>query len=52
MFVADSSEATGAATDLVADALRPAFANVELVLGPEVEQVYPRSARAACGNQH
>lgn len=47
LFVMDSSEATGAATDLVADALRPAFANVELVLGPEVEQVYPRSARAA-----
>ncbi|MCE7889424.1 MAG: VWA domain-containing protein [Sorangiineae bacterium PRO1] len=47
LFVSDSSEATAAATELVADALRPAFAGVELVLGPEIEQVYPRSARAA-----
>lgn len=47
LFVSDSSEATAAATDLVADALRPAFAGVELLLGPEFEQVYPRSARAA-----
>lgn len=47
LFVSDSSEATAAATELVADALRPAFAGVELLLGPEIEQVYPRSARAA-----
>ena len=47
LFVTDSSDATAAATELVADALRPAFAGVELVLGPEVEQVYPRTARAA-----
>lgn len=47
LFVSDSSEATAAATELVADALRPAFAGVELVLGPEIEQIYPRGSRAA-----
>lgn len=47
LFVSDSSDATAAATELVADALRPAFAGVELSLGPEIEQVYPRTARAA-----
>jgi hypothetical protein len=45
--IVDSSDATAVATALVSEALRPAFSNVELLLGPGVEQVYPRGARSA-----
>lgn len=44
--VADAGEAGGAAASLVSSALRPTLAAVELDLGPDVEQVYPRTARA------
>jgi tetratricopeptide (TPR) repeat protein len=47
LSVIDSSDANAAATELTAQALRPAFAEVALDLGPEVEQVYPRRARSA-----
>jgi tetratricopeptide (TPR) repeat protein len=45
--ITDSADAASAATDLVADALRPAYSDVSLDLGPEVEQVYPRTKRSA-----
>ncbi len=45
--VVDGSDASAVATALVSEALRPAFSNVEIVLGPGVEQVYPRSAHSA-----
>jgi tetratricopeptide (TPR) repeat protein len=44
--VADSSDAARVAVELVAEALRPTVAGVEVKLGPEVERVYPRGARA------
>jgi len=45
--IADSSDAARAAIDLVAEALKPTLAGVEIDLGPDVERVYPRTARAA-----
>jgi tetratricopeptide (TPR) repeat protein len=44
--IADPADAARAAIELCADALRPTLAGVELDLGPEVERVYPRGARA------
>lgn len=44
--IADSQDAARVAVELMSDALRPALASVEVDLGPEVDQVYPRAARA------
>ncbi len=44
--VQDSVEAAGAATALIEHALVPAVSNVEVDLGPDVEQVYPRTRRS------
>jgi len=44
--MADAADAPRVAVSLLAEALQPAAAGVELVLGPEVERIYPRSARA------
>lgn len=43
--IADRSDAAEAAVHLLAEALRPAIASVELDLGPNVDRVYPRGAR-------
>lgn len=43
--IADSEDAARVAIELMSDALRPALAAVEVDLGPEVDQVYPRAAR-------
>ncbi len=45
--VRDSADAAQTAVALLAEALQPTIAGVELSLGPEVERVYPRGARAA-----
>ena len=44
--VTDSSDAAAAAVALIGGALKPAVAGVEVRFGTEVEQVYPRTARA------
>ncbi|RYE94801.1 MAG: VWA domain-containing protein, partial [Myxococcales bacterium] len=44
--VADRSDAAATAVHLLAEALRPAVAGVELDLGPGVDRVYPRGSRA------
>ena len=44
--IADSADAAKVAVSLLAEALRPTVAGVEMDLGPEVERVYPRGARA------
>lgn len=44
--IADSEDAARVAVDLMSDALRPALAGVEVDLGPQVDQVYPRTPRA------
>lgn len=44
--VADPGDAARAAVELLAEALRPTVAGVELDLGPSVERVYPRGLRA------
>jgi tetratricopeptide (TPR) repeat protein len=44
--IADAIDAGAAAASLVSEALRPTLAAVELELGPDVEQVYPRHARS------
>ncbi len=44
--VADSSDAARVAVELISEALQPTVAGVEVKLGPEVERVYPRGARA------
>ncbi len=49
--IADSEEAARVAVDLMSDALRPALASVELDLGPEVDQVYPRTPRAIAAGE-
>lgn len=45
--VADRSEAARVGASLLADALEPTLHDVELDLGPTVDRVYPREARAA-----
>jgi Mg-chelatase subunit ChlD len=49
--VADSADAAGVAIELISDALRPALAGVEIDLGPEVDQVYPRGPRAIAAGE-
>ena len=49
--IADSEDAARVAVDLMSDALRPALAAVEVDLGPEVDQVYPRTARAIAAGE-
>jgi tetratricopeptide (TPR) repeat protein len=44
--IADSEGAARVAIGLVAEALRPTVAGVEIGFGPEVERIYPRGARA------
>lgn len=44
--IADRADAAASATALIAEALQPAIAGAEIVLGPDVEQVYPLGARA------
>lgn len=45
--VADRSEAARVGAALLADALEPTLRDVELDLGPSVDRIYPREARAA-----
>jgi hypothetical protein len=49
--IADSEDAARIAVDLMSDALRPALAAVEVDLGPEVDQVYPRTPRAIAAGE-
>jgi len=49
--IADRADAAAASTSLIAAALQPAVAGVELVFGPEIEQVYPLGARAVAAGQ-
>ncbi len=44
--VRDAGDAPQTAVALLAEALQPTVAGVELVFGPEVERTYPRGARA------
>ncbi|MBK9260484.1 MAG: FecR domain-containing protein [Polyangiaceae bacterium] len=44
--IADTLDASRVATELIAQALQPAVANVEIAFGPEVERIYPRAPRA------
>lgn len=44
--MSDRTDAARVAVELMTDALRPTIAGVEVDLGPEVERVYPRGARA------
>jgi hypothetical protein len=44
--IADSSDASRVAIALIADALQPTVAGVEIGFGPEVERIYPRGPRA------
>jgi Mg-chelatase subunit ChlD len=44
--IADSEDAARVAIELMSDALRPALASVAVDMGPEVDQVYPRTPRA------
>ncbi len=45
--VADRSDAARAGAALLADALRPTLRDVKLDLGPSIDRIYPREARAA-----
>ncbi|UQA59312.1 VIT domain-containing protein [Polyangium aurulentum] len=49
--IADTTDAARAATELIAEALQPAVAGVEVVFGPEVDRVYPRGARAVTSGE-
>jgi Mg-chelatase subunit ChlD len=49
--IADSEDAARIAVDLMSDALRPALASVEVDMGPEVDQVYPRTPRAIAAGE-
>ncbi len=44
--IADTTDAARTAVSLLSEALRPTVAGVQIELGPEVERIYPRSARA------
>jgi tetratricopeptide (TPR) repeat protein len=44
--IADGSDAARTAIALIAEALQPTVAGVEIDFGPEVERVYPRGPRA------
>ena len=49
--IADSEDAARVAVELMSDALRPALASVEVDLGAEVDQVYPRTPRAIAAGE-
>jgi tetratricopeptide (TPR) repeat protein/Mg-chelatase subunit ChlD len=49
--IADSEDAANVAVELMSDALRPALANVEVDMGAEVDQVYPRTPRAIAAGE-
>ncbi len=44
--IADGSDAARIAISLIAEALQPTVAGVEIDFGPEVERIYPRGPRA------
>jgi tetratricopeptide (TPR) repeat protein len=44
--IADSNDASRVAVALIAEALQPTVAGVEIGFGPEVERIYPRGPRA------
>lgn len=44
--IADAEDAARAAIELLAEALRPTIAGVQIDFGPEVERIYPRAPRA------
>lgn len=44
--IADATDAARTAIALIADALQPTVAGVEIAFGPEVERIYPRGPRA------
>lgn len=44
--IADSNDASRVAVALIAEALQPTVAGVEIVFGTEVERIYPRGPRA------
>jgi tetratricopeptide (TPR) repeat protein len=49
--IADTMDASHAATELIAQALQPAVANVEIAFGPDVERIYPRAPRAVASGE-
>ncbi len=49
--IADTNDASRAATELIAHALQPAVANVEIAFGPDVERIYPRAPRAVASGE-
>ncbi len=49
--IADSADAARVAIGLIADALQPTVAGVEIDFGPEVERIYPRGTRAALAGE-
>ncbi len=49
--IADSEDAARVAVDLMSDALRPALASVQVDMGAEVDQVYPRTPRAIAAGE-
>lgn len=49
--IADSEDASRVAVELMSDALRPALASVEVDLGAEVDQIYPRTPRAIAAGE-
>ena len=49
--IADSEDAARVAVELMSDALRPALASVEVDMGAEVDQVYPRTPRAIAAGE-
>jgi tetratricopeptide (TPR) repeat protein len=49
--IADGSDAARTAIALIADALQPTIAGVEIDFGPEVERIYPRGPRAIVAGQ-
>ncbi len=44
--IADTTDAARVAVSLLSEALRPTVAGVQIELGPEVDRIYPRGARA------
>ena len=49
--MADRGDAPRAAVALIAEALQPTVAGVEIAFGPSVERIYPRGARAVVSGE-